>query len=104
MKDSGLFTDLDAAIADELDRLKKLPVSLLQVLSRDGVTGLIQVRAQSYEIKAWSVPVSAAAGSFVVLVGAFEPGSPGPTHLRGFVVKADQTYADLTERELRSYD
>ena len=104
MKDSGLFTDLDAAIADELDRLKKLPVSLLQVLSRDGVTSVIRVRAQSYELKAWSVPVPVTAGSFVVLVGAFEPGSPGPTHLRGFLVKADQTYIDLTERELRSYD
>lgn len=104
MKDSGLFTDLDAAIADELDRLKKLPGSLLRVLSRDGVTGLIQVRAQSYEIKAWSVPDSGAQGSFAVLIGAFEPGSPGPTHLRGFLVKADQTYTDLTERELRSYD
>lgn len=104
MTDSGLFTDLDAAIADELDRLKKLPGSLLRVLSRDGVTSVIRVRAQSYEVKAWSVPVSVATGSFVVLVGAFEPDSPGATHLRGFLVKADQTYADLTERELRSYD
>jgi hypothetical protein len=104
MKDPDLYTDLDAAIADELHRLKKLPASLLRVLSRDGVTGLIRVREQSYEAKAWSVPVSEVAGSFVVLVGAFEPGSPGPTHLRGFLVRADQTYTDLTERELRSYD
>src|SRR5688572_1976063 len=104
MKDSGVFTDLDTAIADELDRLKRLPASLLQVLGRDGVTSVIRVHAQSYELKAWSVPVSAAAGSFVVLVGAFEPGSPGPSHLRGFLVNADQTCTDLTERELRSYD
>jgi hypothetical protein len=104
MNDPGLFADLDAAIADELGRLKKLPVSLLQFLSREGVTGVIRVRARAYEIKAWSVPVSVAAGSFAVLVGAFEPDSSGPTHVRGFLVKPDQTCTDLTERELRSYD
>ena len=104
MKDLDPSSDLEAAVADELGRLKKLPPSLLSVLGRAGVGSLVRVGAQSYEIKAWSVPVTAGTGSFVVLVGALEPGSLGSTHLRGFLVKADQTYADLPESVLRSYD
>ena len=104
MKDLDPSSDLEAAVADELERLKKLPASLLRVLGRDGVTSLMRVGAQSFEIKAWSVPVTSGTGSFVVLVGTLESGSPGSTHLRGFLVNADQTYADLPENVLRSYD
>ena len=104
MKDLDSSSILEAAVADEIERLKKLPASLLQVLGRNGVTNLIRVGEQSFEIKAWSVPVTSGIGSFVVLVGVLESESIGSTHLRGFLANADQSYTVLPEDVLRSYD
>jgi len=104
MKDSDLSDALEAAVADEFERLKKLPASLLRVLGHDGVTQILSVGSHSYEIKAWSEPVAAVPDSFVVFVDALEPGSSGSTHLRGFLVKPGQPYTDLPESLLRSYD
>jgi hypothetical protein len=96
--------DLDAVVAGELERLKKLPVALLQVLGRTDITRVKRVGDQSYEIRAWSEPVTGSPDSFVVLVGALEPGLANTSHLHGFLVKPDQTYTELSESALRSYD
>jgi hypothetical protein len=104
MKDSDLSDALEVAVADEFERLKKLPASLLRVLGHEGVTQILKVGAHSYEIKAWSKPVAEVPDSFVVLAGALERSSSGSTHLRGFLVKPGQPYTDLPESLLRSYD
>src|SRR5262245_58209650 len=104
MKDSDLSDALEAAVAEEFKRLKVLSGSLLRVLRHEGVTRLLNVGIHSYEIKAWSIPVADGPESFVVLVGALEPGSSDATHLRGFLVKPGQPYLDLPESMLRSYD
>ena len=74
------------------------------MLGHEGVTRVVKFGAHSYEIRAWSESVTAAEGSFVVLIGALEPGSRSATHLQGFLVKPGQPYADLPEPVLRSYD
>jgi len=104
MKDSNLSDALEAAVADEFERLKKLPVSLLQVLGHDGVIRIFKVGSHSYEIRAWSESVAAVPDSFVVLVGALEAGASCSTHLRGFLVKPGQRYTELPESTLRGYD
>jgi hypothetical protein len=104
MKDSDLSDVLESEVSGELERLKKLPVSLLQALGHEGLTRIVKFGTHSYEIKAWSEPVALAPDSFVVLVGVLEPGSFSSTHLRGFWVRPDQPYADLPEGVLRSYD
>lgn len=97
-------SSLKATVAGELERLKRLPVALLQVLGHTGITRIKLVEDQSYEIKAWSEPVTGSQDSFVVLVGILEPGLTKTSHLHGFLVKPDQTYTDLPESVLRDYD
>jgi hypothetical protein len=104
MKHSDLSGVLEAEVSSEFERLKRLPISLLQVLGRDGVSRIVKFGTHSYEIRAWSEPVALAPDSFVVLVGALEPGSLSTTHLRGFLIKPGQLYTDLPESVLRSYD
>lgn len=104
MKDSDLSDALEAEVSGEFERLKRLPVPLLQVLGHEGVTRIVRFSTHSYEIKAWSEPTALAPDSFVVLVGALEPGSPRSTHLRGLLVRPGQPYVDLPERVLRAYD
>ena len=95
--------DVETAVAGEVERIKRLPVALLQMLGPSGITRVKQVGDHSYEIKAWSRPVTGTTNSLVVLVAALEPGSSGTSHLRGFLVKPDQPYADLSQDALRSH-
>ena len=95
--------DVETAVAGEVERLKRLPVALLQMLGPSGITRVKQVGDHSYEIKAWSRPVTGTTNSLVVLVAALEPGLSGTSHLRGFLVKPDQPYADLSQEALRSH-
>jgi hypothetical protein len=104
MTDSEKQTeDLDAAVAGELERLKRLPIALLHALG-SGITRVKYVGDHSYELKAWSQPVPGTSDSFVVLVGVLEPGLPRPSHLGGFLVEAGQPYRDLSQETLRSHD
>lgn len=92
--------DLDAAVAGELERLKRLPFALLHALG-SGLTRVKHIGDRSYELKAWSQPVRGTSDLFVVLVGVLEPGLPSPSHLGGFLAKAGQPYTDLSEEALR---
>ena len=94
--------DLDAAVAGELERLKRLPPALLHALG-SGLTRVKYVGDRSYELKAWSQPVTGKPDSFVILVGVLEPGSSSPSHLGGFLAKAGQPYTDLSQEALRSH-
>jgi hypothetical protein len=94
--------DLDAAVAGELERLKRLPFTLLHALG-SGLTRVKHVGDHSYELKAWSQPVTGISDSLVVLVGVLEPGLPSPSHLGGFLAKAGQPYTDLSQETLRSH-
>ena len=94
--------DLNAAVASELERLKGLPHALLHALG-SGLTRVRQVGDRSYELKAWSQPVTGAPDSFVVLVGVLEPGLSHPSHLGGFLAKAGQPYTDLSQEALQSH-
>jgi hypothetical protein len=91
--------DLDATVASELERLKRLPPALLLALG-SGLTRVRKVGERSYELKAWSQPVRGKPDSFVVLVGVLEPGSSSPTHSGGFLATADQPYTDLSPASL----
>jgi hypothetical protein len=93
--------DLDATVASELERLKRLPPALLLALG-SGLTRVKKTGARSYELKAWSQPATGKPDSFVVLVGVLEPGSPSPTHLGGFLATAGQPYTDLSREALQS--
>jgi hypothetical protein len=94
--------NLDAAVAGELERLKRLPFALLHALG-SGLTRVKHVGDRSYELKAWSQPVEGTSDSFVVLVGVLEPGLSSPSHLGGFLVEAGQPYRDLSQETLRSH-
>lgn len=94
--------DLDATVANELERLKRLPPALLRALG-SGLTRVKKVGDRSYELKAWSKPVTGEPDSFVVLVGALEPGSSSPTHLGGFLATADEPYTDLSREALQRH-
>jgi hypothetical protein len=94
--------DLDAAVAGELERLKRLPPALLHALG-SGLTRVKYIGERSYELKAWSQPVTGKSDSFVILVGVLEPGSSSPSHLGGFLAKAGQPYMDLSQEALRSH-
>ena len=91
--------DLDATVAGELERLKRLPPALLHALG-SGLTRVKKVGDRSYELKAWSQPVASRPDAFVILVGVLEPGSPSPTHLGGFLAEAGQPYTDLSREAL----
>lgn len=95
--------DVETAVAAEVERLKRLPVALLQMLGPSGITRVKQVGEHSYEIKAWSRPVTGTPDSLVVLVAALEPGLDGASHLRGFLVQPHQPYADLSQEALPSH-
>jgi len=92
--------DLDAAVAGELERLKRLPFALLHALG-SGLTRVKHVGDRSYELKAWSQPVTGTSDLLVVLVGVLEPSLPSPSHLGGFLAKAGQPYTDLSQEALR---
>ena len=94
--------DLHAAVASELERLKRLPPALLLALG-SGLTRVKKVGERSYELKAWSQPVTGKPDSFVVLVGVLEPGSPSPTHLGGFLATAGEPYTDLPRETLQDH-
>jgi hypothetical protein len=94
--------NLDAAVAGELERLKRLPFALLHALG-SGLTRVKHVGDRSYELKAWSQPVEGTSDSFVVLVGVLEPGLSSPSHLGGFLVEAGRPYRDLSQEMLRSH-
>ncbi len=94
--------DLDAAVAGELERLKRLPFALLHALG-SGLTRVKHVGDRSYELKAWSQPVTGTSDSFVVLVGVLEPDLLSPSHLGGFLARAGQPYTDLSQEALRSH-
>lgn len=94
--------DLDATVASELERLKRLPPALLHALGR-GLTRVKKIGDRSYEIKAWSQPVASNPDSFVILVGVLEPGSSSPTHLGGFLATAGQPYTDLSRETVQSH-
>ena len=94
--------DLDAAVAGELERLKRLPPALLHALG-SGLTRVKHVGDRSYELKAWSQPVAGTPDSFVILVGVLEPGSSRPSHLGGFLTRADHPYTDLSQEALQSH-
>lgn len=93
---------MDATVASELERLKRLPPALLHALG-SGLTRVKQVGDRSYELKAWSQPVTGEPDSFVVLVGVLEPGSSSPSHLGGFLATAGQPYTDLSHEALRNH-
>jgi hypothetical protein len=103
IESNGQPEDLDAAVAGELERLKRLPFALLHALG-SGLTRVKHVGDRSYELRAWSQPVMGASDSFVVLVGVLEPGLPSPSHLGGFLAKAGQPYTDLSREALRSHN
>jgi hypothetical protein len=92
--------DLDAAVAGELERLKRLPFALLHALG-SGLTRVKHIGDRSYELKAWSQPVRGTSDLFVVLVGVLEPGLSSPSHVGGFLAKAGQPYTDLSQEALR---
>ena len=94
--------DLDATVASELERLKRLPPALLHALG-SGLTRVKKVGDRSYELKAWSQPVASRPDAFVILVGVLEPGSPSPTHLGGFLAEAGQPYTDLSGEALQGH-
>jgi hypothetical protein len=94
--------DLDATVASELERLKRLPPALLHALG-SGLTRVKQVGERSYELKAWSQPVTNQPDAFVVLVGVLEPGSSRPSHLGGFLATAGQPYTDLSQEALQNH-
>ena len=95
--------DLDATVASELERLKRLPPALLHALG-SGLTRVKKVGERSYELKAWSEPVAGKPDSSVILVGVLEPGSSSPTHLNGFVATAGQPHTDLSRETLQEHD
>lgn len=94
--------DLDATVASELERLKRLPPALLHALG-SGLTRVKMVGDRSYELKAWSQPVTGKPGSFAILVGVLEPGSSSPTHLGGFLATAGEPYTDLSRETLEGH-
>jgi hypothetical protein len=94
--------DLDATVASELERLKRLPPALLHALG-NGITRVKTIGDRSYELKAWSRQVAGEPNSFVVLVGVLEPGSSSPGHLGGFLATAGQPYADLSREALQGH-
>ena len=94
--------DLDATVASELERLKRLPPALLLALG-SGLTRVKRIGDRSYELKAWSQPVTSKPDSFVVLVGVLEPGSSSPSHLGGFLATAGEPYTDLPQETLQSH-
>lgn len=94
--------DLDATVANELERLKRLPPALLHALG-SGLTRVKQIGGRSYELKAWAQPVTSKPDSFVILVGVLEPGSSSPSHVGGFLATAGQPHTDLSQETLRSH-
>ena len=94
--------DLDATVASELERLKRLPPALLHALG-SGLTRVKKIGDRSYELKAWSRPITGKPDSFVILVGVLEPGSSNPSHLGGFLATAGQPYTDLPQETLQSH-
>jgi hypothetical protein len=94
--------DLDATVAGELERLKRLPPALLHALG-SGLSRVKKVGDRSYEIKAWSQPVTGKPDSFFILVGVLEPGSSSPSHLGGFLAAAGEPYTDLSRETLQSH-
>ena len=94
--------DLDATVASELERLKRLPPALLLALG-SGLTRVKRIGERSYELKAWSQPVTSKPDSFVILVGVLEPGSSSPSHLGGFLATAGEPYTDLPPETLQSH-
>ena len=94
--------DLDATVASELERLKRLPPALLHALG-SGLTRVKKIGERSYELKAWSEPDTSNPNSFVILVGVLEPGSSSPTHLGGFLAAAGQPYTDLSRETLQNH-
>ena len=94
--------DLDATVAGELERLKRLPPALLHALG-SGLTRVRKIGDRSYEIKAWARPVAGNPDAFVVLVGVLAPGSSSPSHLGGFLATPGQPYTDLPREALQSH-
>lgn len=94
--------DLDAVVASELERLKRLPPALLHALG-SGLTRVKQVGDRSYEIKAWSQPVTSKPDWFVVLAGVLGPGASSPGHVAGFLATPGQPYTDLSQEALRGH-
>ena len=94
--------DLNAAVAGELERLKRLPFALLHALG-SGLTRVKHVGDRSYELKAWSQPVTGTADSLVVLVGVLEPSLHAPSHRNGFLAKAGQPHTDLSQEALMNH-
>ena len=110
MKSSHIAVALDEAVRTEIARLKTLGVDSLQALghplAKGGVSTLITIGSESFEITAWSENIGHDSnGLFVVLAGAWQKRTLWSTHhLHGFVVESDHTFSDMAPSDVWHYD